>query len=90
MHLTLSCHQRNTFGDLLEHLMTKSLERALKNEVQLRKSLPVDYMNFAGQFVNNLSKQNEQKKKKFAQKVKELALKALDHMDIDSGKLICD
>jgi hypothetical protein len=36
MHITFSCHQQNTFGDLLQKLLPAALETAMEEDVEFR------------------------------------------------------
>ena len=36
MHVTFSCHQMNTFGDLLAKMMPAALETAMEEDVEFR------------------------------------------------------
>ena len=82
LHITISCHQRNTYGDLLEKVLSTAIKSAMENDVEFRKGLPVDYLSFMGKAHCNemSSKRNE-----FIERVTELASKVVDSVAIDSG-----
>lgn len=48
LHITLSCHQLNTYGDLLLKLLPAALETAIAQSVEFRRGLPIDYLNYTG------------------------------------------
>ncbi|XP_063237656.1 ribosomal oxygenase 1 isoform X2 [Bacillus rossius redtenbacheri] len=48
LHVTLSCYQRNTWGDLLEKALPAALKYALEEDVELRRGLPRDYLSYMG------------------------------------------
>ncbi len=49
MHITISCHQTNTYGDLLHHLLPRALATAMEEDVDFRRGLPVDYLSYTGE-----------------------------------------
>ena len=82
LHITISCHQRNTYGDLLEKVLSTAIKSAMENDVEFRKGLPTDYLSFMGKAHCNdtSSKRNE-----FIERVTELASKVVTSVAIDSG-----
>ena len=82
LHITISCHQRNTYGDLLEKVLSTAIKSAMENDVEFRKGLPTDYLSFMGKAHCNdaTSKRNE-----FIERVTELASKVVNGAAIDSG-----
>ena len=82
LHITISCHQRNTYGDLLEKVLSSAIKYAMQNDVEYRKGLPVDYLSFMGMaHCNNEStKRNE-----FIERVTKLASNVVSSTAIDSG-----
>ncbi len=40
LHITFSCHQQNTFGDLLMKMMPVAVETAMEEDVQFRLKNP--------------------------------------------------
>lgn len=54
LHITISCHQLNSFGDLLQKIVPAALETALTEAEEFRQGLPVDYLSFMG--VSNCDK----------------------------------
>lgn len=69
MHLTLSACQRTTWGDLLEKLLPRTLQLAIEEDVEYRRSLPRDYLSYMG-VVN--SDKNSAERDNFLLKVKQL------------------
>lgn len=48
LHVTISCHQMNSFGDLLQKMLPAALEIAMENDLEFREGLPHDYLNYMG------------------------------------------
>ena len=48
LHLTVSCHQLNSYGDLLEQLLPSALKMAMQEDIEFRRGLPVDYLRHLG------------------------------------------
>ena len=47
-HLTLSTYQRHTYADLVASMLPKLLERAASSSVDLRRGLPIGFLEHAG------------------------------------------
>lgn len=48
LHITISAHQLNTFGDLLEKVVPVALQIAMQECEDFRKGLPINYLSYAG------------------------------------------
>lgn len=48
LHITLSCYQKQSWGDLLEKLLPQTLEVAIREEPAFRQGLPLDLGNHFG------------------------------------------
>ncbi|XP_044518000.1 ribosomal oxygenase 1 [Gracilinanus agilis] len=48
LHLTISTFQRNSWGDLLEPLLPAALQAAMEEDVEFRRGLPRDYLDYMG------------------------------------------
>ncbi|XP_069344752.1 ribosomal oxygenase 1 isoform X2 [Eulemur rufifrons] len=48
LHLTLSTYQRNTWGDFLEAVLPLALQAAMEENVEFRRGLPRDFMDYMG------------------------------------------
>ncbi|XP_040598714.1 ribosomal oxygenase 1 [Mesocricetus auratus] len=48
LHLTLSTYQRNTWGDFLEALLPLAVQAAIEENVEFRRGLPRDFMDYMG------------------------------------------
>lgn len=71
MHLTLSACQRTTWGDLLEKLLPRTLQAALEEDIEYRRSLPREYLSYMG-VVN--SDKNCAERDAFLSKAKQLTV----------------
>ena len=82
LHITISCHQKNTYGDLLEKVLSTAVISAMQNDVEFRKGLPVDYLSFMGKAHCN---KESTKRDEFIERVTRLASKVVTKVAIDSG-----
>ena len=48
LHLTVSCHQLTSYGDLLEKLLPLALKTAMKEDIEFRRGLPNNYLQHLG------------------------------------------
>ncbi|XP_052768522.1 ribosomal oxygenase 1-like isoform X2 [Mya arenaria] len=48
LHITVSCFQKNTWGDLLKKLVPRALDIAIEEDLEFRQGLPIDYLNYMG------------------------------------------
>ena len=58
LHITVSVCQKNTWGDLMEKLVPRALQLATQEDVEFRKSLPIDYLNYMGVAFSDKVSQN--------------------------------
>ncbi|XP_016317120.1 bifunctional lysine-specific demethylase and histidyl-hydroxylase NO66-like isoform X2 [Sinocyclocheilus anshuiensis] len=82
LHLTVSSFQRNSWGDLLLKLMPAALETAMEEDVEFRKGLPLDYLQFMG--VQN-SEKEDPRRDKFIACVEGLMKKLVDYAPVDAA-----
>lgn len=48
LHLTVSSYQKNSWVDFLEHALPQALQAAAESDVELRKGLPRNFLNYMG------------------------------------------
>nr|KAG5711850.1 hypothetical protein BaRGS_026291 [Batillaria attramentaria] len=84
LHVTFSCYQRNTWGDLLERLVPRALQLAIEENVELRQGLPRDFLNYMG-IVHSDKESTE--RKQFVEKVEGLVRSLVDYLPLDAA---CD
>lgn len=84
LHITVSCYQKNSWGDLLEKLMPTALQAAIEEDVEFRKGLPRDYLNIMG--IANSDVDSPQRTA-FLQKIQQLMKKLISYAPVDAA---CD
>ncbi|KAK7134014.1 hypothetical protein R3I94_015764 [Phoxinus phoxinus] len=82
LHITVSSYQRNSWGDLLLKLMPAALEIAMEDDVEFRKGLPLDYLQFMG--VQN-SEKEDPRRDKFIAHVQGLMKKLIQLAPVDAS-----
>lgn len=82
LHITVSSFQRNSWGDLLLKLMPAALEIAMEEDVEFRKGLPRDYLQFMG--VQN-SEKEDPRRDKFIAHVEGLMKKLVRFAPVDAA-----
>lgn len=68
LHLTVSTGQQNTMGNFLEVLLPQALGGAINTNVELRRSLPRDYLDYMG--VMHSDREGDPERQAFANKLK--------------------
>ncbi|KAG1713052.1 hypothetical protein DVH05_000779 [Phytophthora capsici] len=68
LDLTVSTGQQNTMGNFLEVLLPQALAGAINTNVDLRRSLPRDYLDYMG--VMHSDREGDSERKEFANKLK--------------------
>ncbi|CAG2193440.1 NO66 [Mytilus edulis] len=84
LHITVSCFQKNTWGDLMEKLMPRALQVAIEEDVDFRKGLPRDYMEVMGIANSDI---DSPQRKVFLRKIQQLMTKLISYAPVDSA---CD
>ncbi|XP_041351839.1 ribosomal oxygenase 1-like isoform X2 [Gigantopelta aegis] len=84
LHITVSAFQKNTWGDLLQKLLPSALQSAMEENLDFRKGLPLDYLNFMG-VVN--SDKDCPERVDFLSKMKQLLTSLVSYAPIDAA---CD
>ncbi|KAL8610962.1 hypothetical protein ACOMHN_042578 [Nucella lapillus] len=84
LHVTFSCYQRNTWGDLLEKLVPQALAMAIEENVEFRRGLPRDYLNYLG--IVHQDKESSERQQ-FQKKVEGLVKSLVDYLPLDAA---CD
>ncbi|ETI43131.1 hypothetical protein F443_11842 [Phytophthora nicotianae P1569] len=68
LHLTVSTGQQNSMGNFLEVLLPQALAGAINTNVELRRSLPRDYLDYMG--VMHSDREGDPERQAFANKLK--------------------
>uniref|UniRef100_A0A8C1Q9J1 Bifunctional lysine-specific demethylase and histidyl-hydroxylase n=1 Tax=Cyprinus carpio TaxID=7962 RepID=A0A8C1Q9J1_CYPCA len=82
MHITVSSYQRNSWGDLLLKLIPAALEIAMEEDVEFRKGLPLDYLQFMG--VQN-SEKEDPRRDRFIAHIEGLMKKLVKYAPVDAA-----
>ncbi|KTF90330.1 hypothetical protein cypCar_00023191 [Cyprinus carpio] len=82
MHITVSSYQRNSWGDLLLKLMPAAPEIAMEEDVEFRKGLPLDYLQFIG--VQN-SEKEDPRRDRFIAHIEGLLKKLVKYAPVDAS-----
>lgn len=80
LHITISCSQKHTFGDLFETLIPQAISVAMQEDLDYRESLPLSYLNYMG-LVNQES--NDARREEFLNKIKNLFSKLINYVNVD-------
>ena len=87
LHITISCHQLNTYGDLLLKIVPMALETAMEECEDFRKGLPWNYLDFMG--VANVGDSGSSKifepRQKFINKIEKLMGKLFKYSSVDAA-----
>ncbi|XP_065345222.1 ribosomal oxygenase 1 [Cloeon dipterum] len=85
-HITVSCYQKNSWGDFLLKLIPAALEAALEEDVEFRRGLPLDYLQYMGvAHCENDSQTINKKRTEFISKLKSLTQKLFSHAPVDAA-----
>ncbi|KAM5163958.1 ribosomal oxygenase 1 [Mantella aurantiaca] len=82
LHITISSFQRNSWIDLLEKLLPTSLQIAAEEDVEFRKGLPLDYLEYMG--VQNADLEDP-RRNTFIEKVHSLMKKLTEYAPVDAA-----
>eukprot|EP00731_Ephydatia_muelleri_P028308 Em0019g1181a len=82
LHVTLSTYQKNTWGDLLEKLVPAALQSAITEDLELRRGLPTDYLQYMGIVSSDM---DDQRRTWFCDKVTSLVSKVLQYLPVDAA-----
>ncbi|XP_059480956.1 ribosomal oxygenase 1 [Neocloeon triangulifer] len=81
-HITVSCYQKNSWGDFLLKLIPAALEMALEENVEFRRGLPLDYLQYMG---IAHCEQESSKRTEFISKLKMLTEKLFSYAPVDAA-----
>ncbi|CAL4139169.1 unnamed protein product, partial [Meganyctiphanes norvegica] len=70
LHITVSTYQKNSWGNYLSKFLPHALSVAMEEDVEFRKGLPRDYLNYMG--IVHSDKDDHKDRTAFADKVSEL------------------
>ncbi|XP_001375764.1 ribosomal oxygenase 1 [Monodelphis domestica] len=81
LHLTISTFQRNSWGDLLEPLLPAALQAAMEEDVEFRRGLPRDYLDYMG--VQH-SESGDPRRGPFLEKLQGLLVRLAQYAPVDA------
>ncbi|XP_014431763.2 ribosomal oxygenase 1 [Pelodiscus sinensis] len=82
LHITVSSYQRNSWGDLLEKLLPAALQMAIEEDVEYRRGLPLDYLEYMGVLNSDVV---DSRRDAFIERVQNLIKKVVDYAPIDAA-----
>lgn len=82
LHITVSCYQLNSYGDLLDKVVPAALQSAVEEDVDFRRGLPRDYLRFMG--VSNCDV-DSQERRDFLERIQDLISRLFNHAPVDAG-----
>ncbi|GBL85882.1 Ribosomal oxygenase 1 [Araneus ventricosus] len=80
LHLNLSVSQLNTWGNFLQHALSNALNEAVEYDIEFRKSIPTDYLDYMGQVHSDTDSKERQD---FQKKAFSLIEKAYEYVSLD-------
>ncbi|XP_069811115.1 ribosomal oxygenase 1 [Dendropsophus ebraccatus] len=82
LHITVSSFQRNSWVDLLDKLLPAALQTAAEDDVEFRRGLPLDYLDYMG--VQN-AESLDPRRENFIEKAQELIRKLAEYAPVDAA-----
>ncbi|XP_056423466.1 ribosomal oxygenase 1 isoform X2 [Hyla sarda] len=82
LHITVSSFQRNSWVDLLDKLVPAALRIAAEDDVEFRRGLPLDYLDYMG--VQN-AESLDPRRANFIEKVRVLMRKLAEYAPVDAA-----
>lgn len=80
LHVTVSVYQKTSWCDLLEKAVPNALQRAINEDIDFRRGLPINYLKQAG-----LAYKTCPERKGLIQNLKKLITKLVNYVDIDQA-----
>lgn len=91
LHVTLSTGQQNSYGNFLELLFPGAINSAINANVQLRRSLPRDYLSYMGA-IHSDAESDERRNSFLSEMKKQMKIvlnEALNMLDSASDQMAC-
>lgn len=83
LHITVSCYQKNCWGDFLTKLLPGAIEIAQQEDIEFRKGLPINYLLHNGVAFDKEEVTDD--RKKFIDKTAKLIKKLINYIPIDAA-----
>ncbi|XP_048737323.1 ribosomal oxygenase 1-like isoform X2 [Ostrea edulis] len=84
LHITVSCYQKNSWGDLFEKMVPRALQIAIDEDVEFRRGLPREYSSYMGIAHSDM---DGPPRNMFLKKVEQLMVRMIQHLPVD---MACD
>jgi len=99
-HISISTYQQHTWGDFLDHAVRLAIDNAMEDDVEFRRGLPVNYLQYLGTQKNissyveeeekdtkkeTISNKDDDRVKKFKEQIKSHLSKLVDHIDVNKA-----
>lgn len=81
LHITISTYQCNTWHDVMKEMMNEALETAMKNDVEFRRGVPLNFLNCCGS--QNSEQGPSAERQAVTNKIADLFTRLRHHADID-------
>jgi lysine-specific demethylase/histidyl-hydroxylase NO66 len=82
LHITVSMYQKNSYADLLEHLVPAALKQAIESDVRFREGLPLNIHQVCGSVYSDV---DSNERNEVRDHIKELFSRIFDHANIDNA-----
>ncbi|XP_031571088.1 ribosomal oxygenase 2-like [Actinia tenebrosa] len=79
-HLTISTYQQSSWGNLMSSILTDAIDKAMDTDVEFRRGLPINYLNYMGLGMEGDGKAKS-KQEDFNNQVKHLLTRLADYVD---------
>jgi lysine-specific demethylase/histidyl-hydroxylase NO66 len=84
LHITVSCYQKNSWGDFLQKLLPSALEHACADNLEFRQGLPINY-----QMTNGIAYEGDKQclkdRSQFKEKCERLVRGLVNYLPIDAA-----
>lgn len=85
LHITVSCYQHTSWADLLEKMVPVALQRAIDDNVEFRRGLPVGYLDYMGLVHDEPQTERSEFRKQFISEAKRLVNQLVEYLPIDAA-----
>lgn len=84
LHITVSCYQKNSWGDFLQKLLPGAIETAMAQNIEFRQGMPINYLMNHGVAFEDVKKASKDRAQ-FKEKCEKLVKKLVKYLPIDSA-----
>lgn len=83
LHITVSVYQKNSYAELFEELTKQALQKAIEENIDFRRGVPVDIWNKFGETYSDCDSNDRRNKMKTV--FTDMFTKLVDYVDIDAA-----